>query len=247
MIFAIDATHQLHVDWHGSSGRADLASSFAARLKLLQAQHPAARLMCAFDVDGPTWRHELEPAYKANRPPKPEGLVAGIEAAIERCQCDGVPVLMAEGFEADDCVATVAAAAVRGGEQVVIVSADKDCKQLLQAGKVSILKGMSSASYVTADMLRAEYGFGPPAWVDYQALVGDLADNVVGCPGIGRKTAAAILKQCGSLDAALKNPFSAPVKGKQRENLIAFSARADHVRRLLTLRTDVAHVTDALL
>jgi DNA polymerase-1 len=192
------------------------------------------------------------PSYKAHREEKPAGLVRDL-AEAEDVMLDLCPVAFEAGYEADDCLATLAVIGWQRGEKVVLASPDKDLRQCLVKGEVTILRrfttdrgAVAKPEWYTADTLAAEYAITPEAWPDYQALCGDSTDGVPGCEGIGDKTAAKIICQTGSIEAALKNPLALPVTPKQRVALGKFKEQAELMLKLVTLRTDVASVQDAL-
>ena len=198
-------------------------------------------LLCAFDLPGPTFRSELYPDYKAHRPPPPDDLctqVPRIQAVIEAMN---LPVLTAEGFEADDVMATVAAAAEKRGLDVLIATSDKDCRQLL-TDRVRMFNLRKRTEFGRAELL-ADWGVGPEQVVDFQALVGDSVDNVPGVPGVGPKTAAKLLQQYGTLDNLLAHLADLP-KGKMKENLIANAEKVLLSRKLVRLDTNVAMPMD---
>jgi DNA polymerase-1 len=200
----------------------------------------------AVESEGPTFRHQLMEGYKGDRPQRDPGLIAQMERAIDQCRDNEWAVIGAEGFEADDVLATAAEIALRDfGLQVVIASRDKDLRQLLVEGRLSLLLGASrregnlELEWMTAGDLRKRYDLRPGQWVDYQCLVGDSTDSIVGARGIGHKTARAILRAAGTLEAAWQNPWVLPVSEKVRISLADLHGRIDLVRQLVTLRRDV--------
>lgn len=236
-VFLIDATNLVHVEFHANA--AGSVDRFANKLFAIQKQFQPAELICCFD-NGRSFRSEIEPAYKAHRGPKPAELTAALEdaygVALEMFSACRVP-----GFEADDLLATLAARTVAAGGKAVLMSRDKDVRQLAMEGRVTILRELSlRGGQVTPTWLTAQQIDPPPhQQIDYQCLVGDRTDGIAGCPGVGEKTAKAILAKCGSLAAALDNPWSAPVTDRIRNELFKFRQRAPNVRRLVTLRRDV--------
>jgi DNA polymerase-1 len=194
-------------------------------------------LLCAFDLPGPTFRSDLYPDYKAHRPPPPDDLnaqVPRIQAVIEAMN---LPVLTATGFEADDVMATVAAAAEKRGLNVLIATSDKDCRQLL-TDRVRMFNLRKRTEFGRAELL-ADWGVAPEQVVDFQALVGDSVDNVPGVPGVGPKTAAKLLQQYGTLDNLLAHLDELP-KGKMKENLLANAENVLLSRKLVRLDTNVS-------
>lgn len=175
-----------------------VASSFIRLVESLDAQHIAI----AFDRKAPTFRHEMYLAYKAQRPPMPEDLVAQIEPVHEFFRLIGLPELGMDGFEADDVLGTLAAK-FKGEYQVVMVTSDKDYCQLVDE-HCTLLDPMKDVSLDRAAVF-AKYGVYPEQFVDYLALVGDASDNIPGVKSIGPKTAEALLKEHGSLDGIYAN------------------------------------------
>ena len=145
------------------------------------------------------FRHELFPAYKANRPPAPEGLVMQIEPLQNLVRALGMKVLVSEGCEADDCIASLAAKF--GSERpVVIIGMDKDLRQCLSPDVVMWDPASREEKLVTLDSFREETGLEPSQWPDVQALIGDTSDNVPGVKGIGEKTAEKLFRDFRSLE-----------------------------------------------
>lgn len=157
--------------------------------------------LLALDFDGPTRRHEIYPAYKSTRPKRtPEeeaALRAQRDAALASLQQWGARVRWAEGWEADDVVATIASTAREEGYGVMVVSGDKDLAQLLPLG----IRLHDTKNEITAETILAKFGVKPEQVVDYLSLAGDGTDDVPGVPGLGPKTAPKLLAQYGTLDA----------------------------------------------
>ncbi len=155
------------------------------------------------DKGPPQERLDLLPSYKANRPPMPDDLRAQLPAIREWLEALGLPVIERQGAEADDVIAGVAAAGL--GLELLVVSHDKDLGQLLvDAGVRLLVPGKQGAfEMIGPAEIEAKFGVPPACLGDYLALVGDASDNIPGVPGIGAKTAAALLRQFGSLEALL--------------------------------------------
>ena len=167
-------------------------------LKLLREERPE-HFVFIMDGHGKHFRHELFPAYKANRPPVPEGLLMQIEPLQELVRVLGMKVLVSEGCEADDCIASLAAK--YGPERpVVIIGMDKDLRQCLAPGVVMWDPASREEKLVTLDSFREETGLEPSQWPDVQALIGDASDNVPGVKGIGEKTAEKLFRDFRSLE-----------------------------------------------
>ncbi|MFM7113403.1 MAG: 5'-3' exonuclease H3TH domain-containing protein, partial [Planctomycetota bacterium] len=192
-------------------------------------------LVCALDVDGPTFRQELYPEYKAHRPPMPADLALQVPHITRLFEAIGVPFIGVPGFEADDIMATLARAGVEKGLDVVLCTTDKDCRQLL--GPHVRLLNLRRQSYFDTEALKAEWGVTPGQVVDLQSLVGDSTDNVPGAPGVGPKTAAKYLEEFGSLEAL--HAGLGTIKGKKGEVLRDNWNKVELSRQLVKLRDDV--------
>ena len=184
-------------------------------LKLIHDRSPEY-MAVAFDAKGPTFRHELYERYKATRPPMPEDLVPQIPH-IHRI-VEGMNVLMIEksGYEADDILGTLARMSEEAGFNVVIVTGDKDFRQLVSP-KISLLDTMKDR-FTGYEAFIREHELEPPQFIDLMGLSGDSSDNVPGVRGIGEKTAAKLIREYGSLENVFENLEE--IKGKKlRENL----------------------------
>lgn len=208
---------------------------FQMLLNLLRDRRPDY-LAVALDVsDETSFRRQIDPQYKANRDAAPEDLHPQIERIIAVLDAVGVPMLRLPGFEADDILATLVQRLAGPDLDVFLVSRDKDLDQLLRP-HVALYDPMKD-ELITHDRLLELKGWTPQQAVEAQILTGDSTDNVPGVPGIGPKTAAKLLQQYGSLAGI----FAAAdqLTPRQRENVKAFEPKAEIVRRLVTLRTDV--------
>ncbi|NOZ40513.1 MAG: DNA polymerase I [Planctomycetes bacterium] len=204
-------------------------------LQLLETRRPDA-LLCAFDLPGPTFRHDLYDSYKADRGPMPEDLVSQIPKIREVLETLGIPVLACQGFEADDVLATVARLCDEQAAHCLVVTGDKDCRQLITE-HVSIFNIRKNAVYDAA-ALHEDWGIRPDQVVDFQSLVGDKVDNVPGVPLIGPKIAQELLAKYNTLEAVLDH--ASEVSGKKRkENLLEFRDQAFLSRELVKLDTQV--------
>jgi DNA polymerase-1 len=236
MILAIDGNNHMHADWHGAKDQA--GSVFVRRVNAMRERFKPNQVIVAWDNSEPTFRHELFPDYKAGRKEHEPSLMDQIDQAIcllfATCDCVSVA-----GFEADDIIATVVAD--RGNDKVVIASTDKDLRQLLVDGEVTILRKWNNGEpeWFTAKRLFEEYGLVPEQWIDWLTLVGDASDNIKGIDGIGEKGATALLANGTMLDDILLNPWSFDLTTKKRDAILAFASRLEATRKLLTLRNDV--------
>ncbi len=189
-----------------------------------------------FDAPGRTFRDDLYPLYKAQRPPMPEDLVRQIEPLHEVVRANGWPLLMVEGVEADDVIGTLATQAVAAGIDCVISTGDKDLAQLVRPG-VRLVNTMSNESLDEAGVL-AKFGVRADQVLDLLALTGDAVDNVPGVPKVGPKTAAKWLGQYGTLDAVMMR--AGEISGVVGENLRATLDWLPQGKRLLTVKIDCA-------
>ena len=151
-----------------------------------------------FDYSGKSFRNEIFPEYKANRPPAPEDLVPQFPLTREATRAFNIPSIEVEGYEADDIIATYACQARDAGGRVTIISSDKDLMQLVGGG-VEMFDAMKNKR-IGIEGVEEKFGVGPDRVVDVQALAGDSVDNVPGAPGIGIKTAALLINEFGDLD-----------------------------------------------
>ncbi len=177
-----------------------------------------------FDYSGKSFRNDIYPDYKANRPPAPEDLVPQFPLTREATKAFNIACIEVEGFEADDIIATLARQADAVGGRVTIISSDKDLMQLVGGG-VEMLEPIKGER-IGREGVEAKFGVGPERVVDVQALAGDSVDNVPGAPGIGIKTAALLINEYGDLDTLLARAGEIK-QPKRRETLIEM---ADQIR-----------------
>lgn len=197
----------------------------------------------AFD-HGKTFRHEAFPAYKAQREETPEDIRASVPIIKDILEAYHIPVLQADGFEADDVIGTLATAAGREGIETYMLTPDKDYGQLV-GGNVYIYRPRHGGGYDTLGEreVTQKYGIATTAQViDLLALMGDSADNFPGCPGVGEKTAAKLITQFGSIDNMLAHTDE--IKGKLREKVEGAVDDIRMSRFLATIRTDVPIALD---
>ena len=197
----------------------------------------------AFD-HGKTFRHETFPAYKAQREETPEDIRASVPIIKDILEAYHIPVLQADGFEADDVIGTLATAAGHEGIETYMLTPDKDYGQLV-GGNVYIYRPRHGGGYDTLgeSEVTQKYGIATTAQViDLLALMGDSADNFPGCPGVGEKTAAKLITQFGSIDNMLAHTDE--IKGKLREKVEGAVDDIRMSRFLATIRTDVPIALD---
>jgi DNA polymerase-1 len=196
----------------------------------------------AFDASMESFRNGLDATYKANRAAPPADLEPQFDLAVEALAAIGVRPAELEGFEADDVIATLASRAVRDGHPVLVASFDKDLAQLV--GEGVRLVDLGRGEPIDSAGVEARFGVPPALVADYLALCGDAIDNVPGIPGVGPKTAAALLRHFGSLEALLAAPeriLETRLRGKESlvERVRSGAELARLGRSLTGLRTDV--------
>ncbi len=243
-LYLIDGSSQMYRAYHairnltGPDGRSTNAVfGFVAMLRKLIADHKPDAIAAAFDLAGRTFRDDLAGDYKANRAPMPDDLAEQIPWIHQACSALGVPVITAEGFEADDVIGTLAKRGETAGADVAIVTGDKDFFQLV-GGRIRVFNPRDEGTWYDAAGVVEKFGVPPDKVIDVLALTGDAVDNVKGVPGIGEKGARDLLAQFGSLDALLEGAAGVPQK-RYREALLAGADAARASRELVTIRTDV--------
>jgi len=211
-------------------------------LKVLEEERPDY-IAAAFDRPGPTFRHRQYAEYKAHRVAMPDDLRPQIGLSKQVLDVLKIPMFDAEGFEADDVIATIARQAEARGLDVLVVSGDLDTLQLVD-GHIHVMvtsRGITETVIYDDAKVRERFGFTPPQLPDYKSLRGDPSDNIPGVHGIGEKTAAALIQQFGSVEALLERLDEAPPKVRT-----ALAAAGDQVRQSKQLATLVADVPVAV-
>ncbi|MEY3258113.1 MAG: polymerase [Actinomycetota bacterium] len=213
---------------------------FTSMLTTLMKDQRPDGVVVVFDRKEPTFRHEAAPEYKAQREKQPDILYQQLEIVRELLDALGVATLDYQGFEGDDLIATIVDRCERDGNDVVIVTGDRDSYQLVHDPHVRVLynkRGVSDYALYDEKGIFERTGVTPAQYVDYAALRGDPSDNLDGLPGVGEKTAAKLLNQYGSLQAVIA------AAGEQTPKLkAAIVEHADRVVRnseLMRLRRDV--------
>lgn len=213
-------------------------------LKLIR-EEKARQFVFVMDGKGRTFRHERFPAYKAQRTATPEPLVQQLAPLRQLLELIGLPIIVSEGCEADDCIASLSHH-YRDSRPVVIIGADKDLKQCLHPNVVLWDPASKDEKIMTLDDFKAETGMEPSSWPDYQALVGDSSDNIPGVPKIGPKTADELMREFPTLEELFDRLPAVPPKIRakldgQRENAFLY-------RELTRLQVDACtDVSDAAL
>ncbi|MEI7610601.1 MAG: 5'-3' exonuclease H3TH domain-containing protein, partial [Rhodospirillaceae bacterium] len=234
--FIFRAFHALPPLTRGDGTPVNAVLGFTNMLMKLLADRRAEAVAVIFDTRRETnFRTALYPAYKANREAPPPELVPQFALVREATRAFGVPALEMEGYEADDLIAAYARLAQAAGRPVTIVSSDKDLMQLVGPG-VAMLDPIKNRS-IGPDEVFEKFGVGPDKVVDVQSLAGDSTDNIPGVPGVGIKTAAALITEYGDLDTLLARAGEIK-QPKRRESLLTFADQARLSRTLVRLATD---------
>ena len=193
-------------------------------------------LVCAFDAPGDTFRHEIYDQYKATRDPMPDDLRSQIPTIRRILDAMAIPSPELAGYEADDLLATIAREVEERGGSCLLVTSDKDCRQLITE-KVQIYNIRKDTVYDEGSLLET-WGIRPEQVVDFQSLVGDSVDNIPGVPQIGPKTARELLEKYDTLESVLDHADEVTAK-KRRENLLAGREQALFSRELVRLDANV--------
>ena len=213
---------------------------FTSMLAYVLADQEPDGILVAFDRPEPTFRHEAEPEYKAQREAAPDILRQQMGLVREVLTALGVQTIDKSGWEADDLIATSVDRLVERGHDVIIVTGDRDSYQLVDdATNVRVLynkRGVSDYSLYDEAGIEDKTGVKPEMYVQYAALRGDNSDNLPGVPGVGEKTAAKLINKYGGLDGIFANVDEQTPK--LRENLIEHEARARKNLELMILRHD---------
>lgn len=244
-LYLIDGTSQLFRAYFAIRGLTNpegiptnAVFGFTNMLRKLLQEHAPEHVGVAFDLAGPTFRHDKYADYKAHRPPVPEELNMQFPYAKQVCEGFRIPVLELEGYEADDLIATYAREAKEAGFEVVVVASDKDLLQLVGPG-VTVF---NPSKEVVLDALGVAKTFGvPPERVrDVLGLQGDAVDNIPGVPGVGEKTALAIVSTYGSVEEIVERArrFVAFLAVREQDDAAAIAAALD---RLIEVEKDAAY------
>ena len=212
-------------------------------LKSLISQVQPSHIAVVFDAKGKTFRDEMFEQYKSHRPPMPDDLRKQIQPLHDIIRALGIPLLVIEGVEADDVIGTLAVAASKANQKVLISTGDKDMAQLVD-DNIMLINTMNN-TLLDRDAVIEKYGIPPELIIDYLALMGDSADNIPGVAGVGEKTALGLLQGIGSMAeiyANLGKVAELPIRGAKKlgDKLLAEKEMADLSYRLATIKTDVA-------
>lgn len=237
---AYRAFFALPEDLRTSSGQVTNAAYGFTRMliKLLSDHHPDG-VAVAWDVGRQTFRTERYPDYKAQRAASPDTFKSQLPLIREVLDALGIPQVQAEGFEADDVIASVAADAVKDGWDVLCVTGDRDAFQLV-SDHLKVLytrRGITDTVIADAAYVESKYGIRPDQYVSYAALRGDNSDNLPGVPGVGEKTAARLITEYGSLESIYEHLDE--MTPKLSENLAASREQVFINRELMSLLDDL--------
>ena len=211
-------------------------------LRSLILQYQPTHAVVVFDAKGKTFRDELFEDYKSHRPPMPDDLRAQIEPLHTMVKAMGLPLLAVSGVEADDVIGTLAREAEKIGRPVLISTGDKDMAQLVTPG-ITLINTMTNTILGPEEVV-AKYGVPPELIIDFLALMGDSSDNIPGVPGVGEKTAQALLQGLGGLDALYGEPEK--IAGLTFRGAKTMAAKLEQNKdlaylsyKLATIKTDV--------
>jgi DNA polymerase-1 len=212
---------------------------FTSMLINVLKDHTPDGVLVAFDRPEPTFRHEAEPLYKAQREAAPDILRQQMGLVREVLDAVGITAIDLSGWEADDIIATATDRLVEAGHQVIIVTGDRDSYQLVRDPDVKVLynkRGVSDYAFYDEAGIEERTGVAPSLYVQYAALRGDNSDNLPGVPGVGEKTAAKLINTYGGLDGIFEHVDEQTPK--LRSNLAEHEARARKNLELMQLRHD---------
>ena len=249
-IVLVDGTSYIYRAFHAlpaltnSQGRnTGAVKGVVNMLRRLQKDYPESPVAAVFDAKGKTFRNDMYDKYKANRPPMPDELREQIEPIYEIVQAMGLPFLCVDGVEADDVIGTLAREAAGEGRLVIMSTGDKDMAQLVD-DRVTMVNTMTGTVMDPAGV-EEKLGVPPQRVIDLLALMGDKVDNIPGVPGVGEKTALALLQNLGGLEDIYAQPEKvADLEVRGAKTLAAkLEAEQDSARlsyKLATIKTDVA-------
>jgi len=241
-IYLVDGTAYIYRAYHAIRGLTNSKGvptnaifGFTRMMIKLFQDHSPEYIAIFFDAKGPTFRHDIYPEYKANRPPMPEDLRLQIQPIKDIAAGFNLKIIEIPGYEADDLIGTMARMAEDAGFSVVMVTGDKDFRQLV-TDKTVMWDPMKDKTTDIAS-IRAEFGIEPRQIIETMGLSGDTSDNIPGVPGIGAKTALSLIKTFGTMEGVYAQVDTITRK-KQHENLVNFKDQAFLSRRLVVIDTE---------
>ena len=213
---------------------------FANTLEKLLDEHQPSHIAVAWDTNVPTFRHEMDDEYKANRPPQPEELKVGIPLIKEMIEGYGIQNIEKDRYEADDLIGTIASDANAEDVEVYMVTPDKDFMQLVHDHIVMYKPDNQNGGFNLIDRegVHDYFGVYPEKVIDVLAILGDTSDNIPGVKGIGKKGAPKLINKYGTLEAAIEDAPNMSSK-RHREGLQKYKEEALHAKEMVTIKTDV--------
>ncbi|WP_300000669.1 DNA polymerase I [uncultured Cedecea sp.] len=249
-LILVDGSSYLYRAYHAfpplTNSRGEPTGAMYGVLNMLRSlimQYQPTHAAVVFDAKGKTFRDELFEDYKSHRPPMPDDLRAQIEPLHEMVKAMGLPLLAVSGVEADDVIGTLAQEAERAGRSVLISTGDKDMAQLVTPA-ITLINTMTNTVLGPEEVL-TKYGVPPALIIDFLALMGDSSDNIPGVPGVGEKTAQALLQGLGGLDTLYASPEKiAELSFRGAKTMAAKLEQNKEMAylsyKLATIKTDVA-------
>src|SRR6056297_3648413 len=213
-------------------------------VKLLEEEEPT-HIAVAWDTHAPTFRHEIDEEYKANRPPQPDELRVGIPLIKEMISKFGIKNIEQDGYEADDIIGTIAYNAQAEHVEAFMITPDKDFMQLVDDHVTMVKPDNKNGGFIIIDRegVKDYFGVYPDKVIDVLAMIGDTSDNIPGVPGIGKKGAPKLVNKYGSLEKAIEEAPNMKAK-RAREGLTEYSDQALQAKHMVTIKTDVPNVED---
>ncbi|MGY3571105.1 DNA polymerase I [Vibrio paucivorans] len=248
-LILIDGSSYLYRAFHaypGTMSNGDIPTNavygVVNMLRSMMRQFSSDRIAVVFDAKGKTFRDDMYPEYKANRPPMPDDLRCQIEPLHNVIRAMGLPLISIPGVEADDVIGTLAAQASKAGMPVLISTGDKDMAQLVD-DNVTLINTMTNVVMDREGVIE-KFGIPPELIIDYLALMGDKVDNIPGVPGVGDKTATALLQGIGGLDKLYENlddiaPLGFRGSKTMAKKLVDNKENAELSYELATIKLDV--------
>lgn len=218
---------------------------FANTLEKMLEEEKPTHIAVAWDTHAPTFRHELDKSYKAQRPPQPDELRAGIPIIKEMLTAWGIQNIEQDGYEADDIIGTIASQANADDVNVMMVTPDKDFMQLVH-DHIKMMKPNNKDGgfdIIDREGVMNYFGVYPEKVIDVLAILGDTADNIPGVPGIGKKGAPALIEQFGTLEECIAQADTITAK-RQREGFQQYADQAMHAKFMVTIKTDVPNTNE---
>ena len=211
-------------------------------IRRLQKDYPDSHIVTVFDAKGKTFRDDLYDQYKANRPPMPDDLRVQIQPIYSIIEAMGLPLLMIDGVEADDVIGTLAKKASDSNIKVIVSTGDKDLAQIVDSN-IALVNTMTD-QFLDSQGVKDKFGIPPELIIDYLALLGDKSDNIPGAPGVGEKTALALLTCLGTIKNIYQNLHLIPnlaIRGAKAlpDKLLENRSLVELSYTLATIKTDV--------